>query len=132
MSNKIEASTFTGYVEYIGEVGEYDQQIAVRNYRDDEEAETMKQNKMITTCLMFTASVKNGANAQLEGLHVGDKIIVEYYLHGISGVSKKSSKYYCINKLNIAKSNGIKIVERAKVEEESNSEEPGIAEDIPF
>lgn len=132
--SKIEAASFTGYIEYIGEAGDFDQQISVRNYRDDAEAEKMKQDKQVfPVCLMFTANVKNGCNAQLEGLHVGDKIVVEYYLHGVSGVSKKSNKYYCINKLNIAKTKGITVIERAKVDEEQPSpDDTDVADDIPF
>lgn len=125
----MDAMTFTGYVDHIFDADQYEQRIAVRNYRDATAMEAMKQTKDYPRCLCFSASVKNGCVEQLKDLHEGDKIVVTFYLYGSSGVSQKTGNYWCINKLNIAKKAGIQILERAPkqaVEEESDPD------DIPF
>ena len=129
----MEAQSFTGYVDHIFEADEYEKRIAVRNYRDSSAMEAMKQTKDYPRCLCFSASVKNGCADQLDGLNVGDKVIVTFYLYGSCGISKKTNNYWCINKLNIAKKAGVQVVERAKVEQEEQSqEEDEVADDIPF
>lgn len=127
----MEAMTFTGYVDHIFDTDEYEQRIAVRNYRDDTAMEAMRQTKDYPRCLCFSASVKNGCVEQLKDLHKGDKIVVTFYLYGSSGVSKKTGNYWCINKLNIAKKAGIQILERAPRQEEPQGEESD-PDDIPF
>lgn len=126
----MDAMTFTGYVDHIFDADEYEKRIAVRNYRDATAMEAMKQTKDYPRCLCFSASVKNGCVDQLKDLHVGDKIVVTFYLYGSSGVSKKTQNYWCINKLNIAKKAGIQILERAPHQEEPAPDE--VPDDIPF
>lgn len=126
----MDAMTFTGYVDHIFDADEYEKRIAVRNYRDATAMKAMKQTKDYPRCLCFSASVKNGCVDQLKDLHVGDKIVVTFYLYGSSGVSKKTQNYWCINKLNVAKKAGIQILERAPHQEESAPDE--VPDDIPF
>ena len=127
----MDSMTFTGYVDHIFDADEYEQRIAVRNYRDATAMEAMKQEKDYPRCLCFSASVKNGCSDQLKDLHEGDQIVVTFYLYGSSGVSKKTGNYWCINKLNIAKKTGIQILERAPRQEEQQGEESD-PDDIPF
>ena len=104
--------TFTGWVDHIFEPTQYDMEFSVRNYEDETAREAMIRDKNYPQTLKFTASVKSGAAKQLEGVGVGDRIVVRFFLYGSSGVSKSSGNYYCINKLNISKKDGITVLER--------------------
>ena len=130
----MQVQTFTGYVEHIFPPTQYDCEIAVRNYQDESSIEAMKKAKDYPRTLKFSASIKSGCSKQLENVRVGDKVVVEFYLFGSSGTSKSSGKYYCINKLNIAKTNGITILERHSPDpevQEGEESEP-VVDDIPF
>lgn len=104
--------TFIGWVEHIFEPTQYDKQIVVRNYKDDEAKEIMKSEKQIPLVLCFKANIKNGAADQLDGILEGDKVEITFMLSGISGISKNTGNYYCINSLMILKQNGVKILEK--------------------
>ena len=120
---------FEGWVEKKFEATQYDQSITVRNYKHEEDRETLKDKKEYPACYKFLAQVKNGSNEQLNDVHEGDKVKVVASLNGKSGVSK-SDKYYCINELVIAKKDGIKVLARAeKKTEPAKEEEP---DDMPF
>jgi len=128
----MEAQKFTGWVEKVIKDGDYDHKLVVTNARDADMAAQMKASKKewpIT--LMFNLSVKSGCSEQLNGINVGDKVVVTFYISGKSGVSRTSGKYYCINSLNVGKKDGLVLLERgsaAKAQEPS----PADTDDIPF
>lgn len=130
----MEAMKFVGWVEKILPAGDYDQKFVVTNYRNEDAKKLMKEQKEFPNALMFAANVKNGSNSQLDDLHEGDKVEVKFFLAGRSGISKKNT-YYCVNNLNIAKKDGITIVERVKVDP-AGQPQPVSADDedldIPF
>lgn len=124
--------TFTGWVEHIFEPTQYDKQIVVRNYKDDDAKEAMKNDKKdFPTVLCFKANIKNGAADQLDGILEGDKIEVTFMLSGMSGVSKKTGNYYCINSLMIVKQNGIKVLEKIQGTAQESASDDDFS-DIPF
>lgn len=127
----MKAQTFTGYVEHIFPPTKYEAEIAVRNYQDETCIEAMKREKEYPMTLKFSASIKSGCAEQLEKIGVGDKVVVQFYLYGSSGNSKSTGNYYCINKLNIAKKEGITLIEKHSKTDSDNSSEP-IVDDIPF
>jgi len=129
----MEAMKFVGWIEKILPAGDYDQKFAVANYRNEEAKKLMKEQKEFPNALMFTCSAKNGCNAQLDNLHEGDKVEVKFFLAGKSGISKKDT-YYCINNLNVAKKDGIIVIERVKVVDSGQPQpaDPDDIDDIPF
>lgn len=123
--------TFTGWVEHIFEPTQYDKQIVVRNYKDDDAKEAMKEDKKdFPTVLCFKANIKNGAANQLDDILEGDKVEITFMLSGMSGVSKKTGNYYCINSLMILKQNGVKILEKVAGERHETASIDD--DDIPF
>lgn len=120
---------FEGWVEKKFEASQYDQSITVRNWKDDEDKDSLKERKEYPACYKFLANVKNGSSEQLNDVNEGDKVKVVAYLNGKSGLSK-ANKYYCINDLVIAKKDGIKILERAETKSEPATEEQ--PDDMPF
>lgn len=127
----MKAQTFTGYVEHVFPPTQYDAEIAVRNYQDETCIEAMKKEREFPVTLKFTASVKNGCAEQLEKIDVGDKVVVQFYIYGSSGTSKSTGNYYCINKLSIAKKDGITLIEKHSKKDSDDSTEP-VVDDIPF
>lgn len=121
---------FEGWVEKKFEATKYDQTITVRNWKDDEDKDSLKERKEYPACYKFLANVNNGSNEQLNDVNEGDKVKVVAYLNGKSGVSK-SDKYYCINDLVIAKKDGVKVLARAEKESEPAKEEEN-PDDMPF
>lgn len=125
------AQQFTGYVRKILPPSEYGAEFVVANYKSETVKENMRANKKFPVALKIKANIKNGASKQLESISEGDKVIVEFYLGGIEGVSKSTGKYYAINELMLAKQKGITVLERAEREEPQTEESPD-DDDIPF
>lgn len=130
--------TFTGWIEHIFNPTDYDQQIAVANYRDDNHKQKMVDAYKAKTkgaeypqCFCFKANIKSGAAAQFDGLNIGDKVEISYVLSGMSGTSKKNNSYYCINSLMVMKTNGVKILEQVAAPDASADEQVDDS-DIPF
>lgn len=129
----IDPMKFTGWVEKILPATDFEQRFVVANYRNETAKQAMKQAHEFPNALMFTLSVRNGANAQLDDISEGDKIEVKYFLAGKSGTSPRTGKYYCINNLNVAKTNGLTLIDRR---ERDPKNQPSLMDapddDIPF
>ena len=129
----MESSKFIGWVSHIFDANDFDQNFVVANYKDEESKQELVSMKGYPECRKFTLNVKNGSNAQIDGIHVGDKIQVVFFIHGNQGISKKTGKYFCVNTLNVAKKNGIVILEqvvRAEEREPDAMDADGM--DVPF
>lgn len=129
----LEQLEFVGYVRHIFDKGDYGHEFVVANYGSESEMEDMRYSKKeIPVALKFRANVKNGAAEQVKGISDGDKVKVRYFLCGREGTSRSTGKYYAITELNVAKKDGIEIIEKAKVEEPETVEPEVMPEDIPF
>lgn len=124
----MQSHKFIGWVEKILESDGYNKEFVVRDFKDDEDP----GKPQFPTMLTFRASVKNGSSLQLDAINEGDKVQVEFFITGKSGISK-AGKYYHINSLVIAKSNGVTVIEKAAV---PTPAEAAIADDdtssLPF
>lgn len=109
------AQSFTGWIEFIGEDGPYSREFVVANYPDDDSKTHMLQAKSTyPMALTFKVTSKNDEYLRmLDELIKGDKVKVQYYINGKSGISK-AGKYYHINELLVSKKDGIVIVEKAQ------------------
>lgn len=135
----ITAQSFTGWIEFIGEDGPYSREFVVANYPDDDTKARMLQAKSTyPMALTFKVTSKNDENLRLlDELIKGDKVKVQYYINGKSGISK-AGKYYHINELLVSKKDGIVIVEKAQRVVKPTMPLPvipdpdEISDDIPF
>ena len=123
----IEPHTFVGWVEHIFPATKYGLEFSVRDHKDDSD----KPQYPIT--LKFNVGSK--ALAQVSDLMAGDKVSVSYFVTGVSGMGRNG--YYSINKLNVAKSEGVTVIERASRELPGTGtrNDQGAAmdsEDLPF
>ena len=118
----IEPSKFTGWVEHIFPAGQYGQEIVLRDYKDDSD------RPKYPIALKFRVGTKCDCN--ISNLGIGDKVAVQYYLSGKSGIGKNG--YYCIVSLNIAKVNGLTVIERAPEPEKIDSVSSEEEEELPF
>lgn len=133
------AQSFTGWIEFIGEDGPYSREFVVANYPDDDSKARMLQAKSTyPIALTFKVISKNDEYLRmLDDLIKGDKVKVQYYINGKSGISK-AGKYYHINELLVSKKDGIVIVEKAQRVVKPTMPLPfipdpdDITEDVPF
>lgn len=133
------AQSFTGWIEFIGEDGPYSREFVVANYPDEDSKARMLQAKSTyPMALTFKVTSKNDEYLRmLDDLIKGDKVKVQYYINGKSGISK-AGKYYHINELLVSKKDGIVIVEKAQRVVKPNMPLPVIpdpdyiSEDVPF
>lgn len=131
--------SFTGWIEFIGEDGPYSREFAVANYPDDDSKARMLQAKSTyPMALTFKVTSKNDEYlALLDDLIKGDKVKVQYYINGKSGISK-AGKYYHINELLVSKKDGIVVVEKVPRVTKPTMQLPTIpdpddlSDDIPF
>lgn len=107
----MQSHKFIGWVEKLIDSDGYSREFVVRDYKDDNDP----GKPQYPTTLTFRASVKNGSALQLDAIHEGDKVQVEFFITGKSGMSK-AGKYYHINSLVIAKNNGVVVIEKAPVQ----------------
>lgn len=127
--NTKEPIEFTGWVEHISEPTKYEHRFTVANYKTDSEKEEMRLAKQMPLCFEFNASMNNDAHTYLDLVEVGDKVKVRFYPYGKSGISKMKGTYYCINSFNIAKKDGIEVLQKV-VRANPESSEPEQVEDI--
>lgn len=133
------AQSFTGWIEFIGEDGPYSREFVVANYSDEDSKARMLQSKSTyPMALTFKVTSKNDEYLRmLDDLIKGDKVKVQYYINGKSGISK-AGKYYHINELLVSKKDGIVIVEKAQRVVKPNMPLPvipdpdEISDDVPF
>ncbi len=118
----MEASTFTGWIDHIFPAGQYGQEIAVRDYATEDE------RPKFPTVLKFRIGTK--CEFRTDNLAIGDKVNVKYYLSGKAGIGKNG--YYCIVSLNVAKQDGIVVVERAPEPDPVDSVSKEEEEELPF
>lgn len=127
------AQSFTGWVRHIFDADQYSREFVVANYDSDITKENMRaEKKTFPKALRIKANIKNGAANQIDSISEGDKVVVEFYQGGVEGISKSTGKYYAINELNLAKQNGITILEKATQENAEAKPEPDNDDDIPF
>jgi hypothetical protein len=131
--------SFTGWIEFIGEDTPYSREFVVANYPDDDSKARMLQSKSTyPMSLTFKVTSKNDEYLRmLDDLIKGDKVKVQYYLNGKSGISK-AGKYYHLNELLISKKDGIVVVEKVPRVAKPTMQLPtipdpdDISDDIPF
>lgn len=123
----MQSMKFIGWVEKILDPDQYNREFVVRDYKDDNDPNKPKYPNSFT----FRASVKNGSALQLDSIGEGDKVQVEFFLTGKSGVSK-AGKYYHINSLCIAKENGVVVLEKNTSPVAHEEPEPEDNSDLPF
>lgn len=134
--NTKEPIEFTGWVEHISEPTKYEHRFTVANYKTDSEKEEMRLAKQMPLCFEFSASMNNDAHTYLDLVEVGDKVKVRFYPYGKSGISKMKGTYYCINSFNVAKRDGVEVLEKVQKDysQTSESEQAEVVDvdDIPF
>lgn len=89
---------FIGHVEGVDTSNGYDSKFTL----NDDKIEGVKFHSHIGFCV---STKKADLTEMCHTLKIGDKVKVEFYVTGMSGVSKKSGKPYQINKLMVAKMN---------------------------
>ena len=121
-----EPHTFVGWVEHIFPATKYGLEFSARDHRDESD----RPQYPIT--LKFNVGTK--ALPQVSSMNIGDKVSVRYFITGVSGNGRNG--YYAINKLNVAKNDGVTIIQRSSVEHQEsgsrNIQEAANEDDLPF
>lgn len=124
----MKAMSFTGWVEKIPEVGQYDREIVVRNWKDEKTKNNLKD---LPSALTFKVGSQSAYYQMIDDLVEGDHVVIQFYLMGKSGISK-AGKYYHINELRIAKNKGIEVLAKVQRVAAVHADDADDGSDIPF